>query len=73
MEDRESGTPVNYLLSRALRERLDGPALQWLTVDEPACPVSVGAADRVIDCHFDPEFDAWEALVVVEPREAREE
>lgn len=43
------------------------PTLTWLEVEDPLQPVPIGENDRVLDSHFNDEYDVWEVLLVALP------
>jgi hypothetical protein len=49
------------------------PTVTWLEVSHPQQPIPIGENDRVLDSHFNEQYDVWEVLLVALPEEADEE
>jgi len=52
---------------------VDSPTLRWVSIERPGASVPIGPDDYVLESVFNPGIDAWEVLVLVEPREAEED
>ena len=52
---------------------VDSPTLRWVSIDRPGASVPIGSDDYVLESVFNPGIDAWEVLVLVEPRETEED
>lgn len=55
------------------RQDVDGPCVQWVSIEEPQQLVMLEEADRVLDSYFNPEFDTWETLILLRPGETEED
>ncbi|WP_435179459.1 hypothetical protein [Halorussus sp. AFM4] len=49
------------------------PTVTWLEVSHPQQPIPIGEKDRVLDSHFNEQYDVWEVLLVALPDEDEEE
>lgn len=49
------------------------PTLLRLTIGHPADHVPIGGDDYVLDSTYNPQIDAWEVLVIVQPGGAEDE
>jgi len=49
------------------------PTVTWLELSHPQQPIPIGEKDRVLDSHFNEQYDVWEVLLVALPEEADEE
>ena len=49
------------------------PTVRWITIDHPRDQVTLGEDDYVLQSVFNHQRDAWEVLVLVQPRESDEE
>lgn len=49
------------------------PTVTWLEVSHPQQPIPIGENDRVLDSHFNQQYDVWEVLLVALPDEEKEE
>ncbi|MFC4449719.1 hypothetical protein [Halorussus aquaticus] len=49
------------------------PTVTWLEVSHPQQPIPIGEKDRVLDSHFNEQYDVWEVLLVALPGEEDEE
>ena len=49
------------------------PTVTWLEVSHPQQPIPIGEKDRVLDSHFNQQYDVWEVLLVALPEENEEE
>ena len=49
------------------------PTVTWLEVSHPQQPIPIGEKDRVLDSHFNEQYDVWEVLLVALPDEEEEE
>ena len=49
------------------------PTVTWLEVSHPQQPIPIGETDRVLDSHFNEQYDVWEVLLVALPDEESEE
>lgn len=45
------------------------PTLRWVSIDHPAAQVPLGPDDYVLNSVYNPQLDAWEVLVIVQPRD----
>jgi hypothetical protein len=45
------------------------PTLRWVSIDHPQTRIPLGPDDYVLDSVYNHQIDAWEVLVLVEPRE----
>ncbi|USZ68669.1 hypothetical protein NGM10_02755 [Halorussus salilacus] len=45
------------------------PTVTWLEVSHPQQPIPIGERDRVLDSHFNEQYDVWEVLLVALPDE----
>ncbi|NHN42734.1 hypothetical protein G9C85_13995 [Halorubellus sp. JP-L1] len=52
---------------------VDSPTLRWVSIEHPQDAVPIGPDDYVLESVFNPGIDAWEALVLVQPRESEDE
>jgi hypothetical protein len=52
---------------------VDSPTLRWACIEHPEEAVEIGPDDYVLESVFNPGRDAWEVLVLVQPREDEEE
>lgn len=73
MSERAAGRATGYDTIEPRREGMDSPRLEWITMEHPDEVVVLGEQDYVLDSYFDPEFDAWEALVLLKPDEEPDE
>ena len=49
------------------------PTVTWLEVSHPQQPIPIGENDRVLDSHFNEQYDVWEVLLVALPDEEEED
>jgi len=49
------------------------PTVTWLEVSHPQQPIPIGENDRVLDSHFNEQYDVWEVLLVALPKEDEDE
>lgn len=49
------------------------PTVTWLEVSHPQQPIPIGESDRVLNSHFNEQYDVWEVLLVALPEESEEE
>lgn len=49
------------------------PTVTWLEVSHPQQPIPIGENDRVLDSHFNEQYDVWEVLLVALPEEGEDE
>lgn len=49
------------------------PTVTWLEVSHPQQPIPIGEKDRVLDSHFNEQYDVWEVLLVALPDEEDED
>jgi hypothetical protein len=49
------------------------PTVTWLEVSHPQQPIPIGENDRVLDSHFNEQYDVWEVLLVALPEEDEDE
>lgn len=49
------------------------PTVTWLEVSHPQQPIPIGEKDRVLDSHFNEQYDVWEVLLVALPDEDEQE
>ena len=49
------------------------PTVTWLEVSHPQQPIPIGEKDRVLDSHFNEQYDVWEVLLVALPEDDEEE
>ena len=49
------------------------PTVTWLEVSHPQQPIPIGENDRVLNSHFNEQYDVWEVLLVALPDEDEEE
>jgi hypothetical protein len=49
------------------------PTVTWLEVSHPQQPIPIGEKDRVLDSHFNEQYDVWEVLLVALPEDEEEE
>jgi len=49
------------------------PTVTWLEVSHPQQPIPIGENDRVLDSHFNEQYDVWEVLLVALPGEEEDE
>ncbi len=49
------------------------PTVTWLEVSHPQQPIPIGENDRVLDSHFNEQYDVWEVLLVALPGEDDED
>lgn len=47
--------------------------MTWLEVSHPQQPIPIGESDRVLNSHFNEQYDVWEVLLVALPEESEEE
>lgn len=73
MSERAAGRATGYGTIEPHREGMDPPCIEWITMEHPDEVVVLGEEDDVLDSYFDPEFDAREALVLLEPDEGPDE
>jgi|GEM_PF-6677539 len=45
------------------------PTLRWVSVPHPQQPMAIGEADEVLSSFFNVQFNTWEVLVLVHPKE----
>lgn len=72
MSERASEKQGDYVSTEALREELDAPCLEWITIEHPDEMYMLGEDDYVLDTHFNAEYDTWEALVLLRPETGEE-
>ena len=51
---------------------VDSPTLRWVSIEHPQDAVPIGPDDYVLESVFNPGIDAWEVLVLVQPREGED-
>ena len=49
------------------------PTVTWLEVSHPQQPIPIGENDRVLDSHFNEQYDVWEVLLVALPEDEEDE
>ncbi|WP_135805237.1 hypothetical protein [Halorussus marinus] len=49
------------------------PTVTWLELSHPQQPIPIGEKDRVLDSHFNEQYDVWEVLLVALPEEEDDE
>jgi len=49
------------------------PTVTWLEVSHPQQPIPIGENDRVLNSHFNEQYDVWEVLLVALPEDDEEE
>jgi len=49
------------------------PTVTWLELSHPQQPIPIGEKDRVLDSHFNEQYDVWEVLLVALPDEEDDE
>lgn len=49
------------------------PTLQRVTMDHPQMQLPLGPDDHVLNTVYNPQIDAWEVLVIVQPDEEDDE
>lgn len=49
------------------------PTLRWVSIETLQDQVPIGPDDYVLNSFYNQQIDAWEALVVVQPRGDEEE
>lgn len=49
------------------------PTVTWLEVSHPQQPIPIGENDRVLDSHFNEQYDVWEVLLVALPEDEEED
>jgi hypothetical protein len=52
---------------------VDSPTLRWVSIQHPQEPAAIGEDDYVLDSFFNPQYNTWEVLVLVEPDEEQSE
>lgn len=73
MSERASERTGEYITIEPVREELDTPCLEWITIEHPDDVYVLREDDYVLDSYFNPEFDAWEALVLLKPQREEDE
>lgn len=56
-----------YIPVEPFRDDLDSPCLEWITVAHPDDVYLLQQDDHVLDSYYNPEYDTWEALVLLNP------
>lgn len=72
MSERVSETQEQITVE-PVRDDIDSPCLEWVTIDHPDEMYVLADDDYVLDTYFNPEYDAWEALVLLRPGEEDDE
>lgn len=68
------GAPAPARQPDRLREMdISSPTLVRVSIAQPDGRVTLGPDDRVLDSLYNQQFDRWEALVVLQPREESED
>lgn len=67
----EGGPPPGVQQPQPISEMtVSTPTLRWISIGHPGEQIPIGPDDYVLDSVYNHQIDAWEVLVIVQPREA---
>lgn len=51
------------------RKNQEQPHMKWAVVESPEQSFKLEEDDHILDSYFNPEYNAWEVLILLEPAE----